>query len=234
MEQTIQGIIFDMDGVIADTAEMHYHSWKQLADDEGIPFTRQDNERLRGVTRFVALQRFTEGLTLDDATRRAWFKRKNGYFQERMRTLKPGDSLPGIERLLDELDAAGLRKGVGSASRNARLVLEQIALTHRFEAIADGYTVSRSKPEPDVFIWVAGALGVSPENLIVIEDSEDGVQAALNGGFYVVGVGSAPVHRAHVVYDTLADVSLQQLIADVQVGKANADTQERIPTSQNS
>lgn len=208
----IRGLIFDVDGVIADTAEFHYQSWKQLAEEENVPFTREDNERLRGVTRDVSLSRFTEGLSLDDDVRQAWFQRKNEYFHERMDDLQPGDELPGVLRLLDEADAAGMPVGAGSASRNARRVLGKLNLLERFDAIGDGYTVSNSKPAPDIFLWVAGALGLSPCHLLVIEDSQAGVQAALTGGFYVVGVGEAAGNQAHLTLPDLSGLSLAALI----------------------
>ncbi len=209
----IRGLIFDVDGVIADTAEFHYQSWKQLADEENVPFTRNDNERLRGVTRDVSLQRFTEGISLDDEARQAWFRRKNEYFHERMDDLQPGDELPGVLRLLDDAEAAGIPVGAGSASRNARRVLGKLNLLERFAAIGDGHTVSNSKPAPDIFVWVAGALGLSPYHVLVIEDSKAGVQAALTGGFYVVSVGDAAGDKAHLTLPDLSDVSLAQLIA---------------------
>mgnify|MGYP006272837807 CR=1 FL=1 len=212
----IRGLIFDMDGVIADTAEFHYQSWKQLADEEGIAFDRADNEQLRGKTRDVSLQIFTEGLEIDPETRTAWMARKNRYFHERMRQLQPGDALPGITRLIATAQARGFKLGVGSSSRNARPVLERLALLDEFDVIGDGYLTHNSKPAPDIFLWVAGGLRLAPRHLLVIEDSEAGVQAALTGGFYVVGVGSAPVQDAHATYATLADVTLDDLLTAVQ------------------
>lgn len=208
----LQGVIFDLDGVIADTAEFHYLSWQRLADEEGIEFTREDNEQLRGVTREVSLQRFTAGIALDDATRQDWFERKNTYFHEYMHQLGKGDELPGIASLLDDIHAAGMRVGVGSASKNARPVLERLELVDRFEVIGDGYTVSRSKPNPDVFLWVAGALGISPKNTLVIEDSIAGVRGALDGGFYAVLVGDNTHDDAHICYDSLGGISLDDIL----------------------
>jgi beta-phosphoglucomutase len=222
----IRGLIFDVDGVIADTAEFHYQSWKQLAEEEGVDFTRADNERLRGVTRDVSLSRFTEGLTLDDDTRRAWFQRKDDYFHQRMDTLQPGDELPGVIRLLDEADAAGMPVGAGSASRNARRVLNRLNLLERFDAIGDGYTVANSKPAPDIFVWVAGALGLSPRHVLVIEDSKAGVQAALTGGFYVVSVGDSAGDAAHVVLPDLSEMSLAALLAKLPDSRPVTDSGE--------
>lgn len=213
----LHGVIFDLDGVIADTAEYHYQSWKRLADEEGLDFTREDNEQLRGVTREVSLQRFTAGLDLDDATRQDWFERKNDYFHEYMNELNKGDELAGIVPLLDNIAAAGLQVGVASASKNARPVLERLELTARFQIIGDGYTVSRSKPNPDIFLWVAGALGISPKNTLVIEDSIAGMTGAVDGGFYAILVGENKHDDAHICYDSLAGISL-------------ASIQEKLPT----
>lgn len=210
----IRGIIFDMDGVIANTVQFHYESWQRLAQEEGVPFSRTTYARMTGRTRDVNLQIFTEGLDVDESTKADWITRKNLYFQEKMNSIQPGDELPGIRRLLDEAQAAGLRLGVGSSSRNARPILQRLQLYERFAVVGDGYTVSRSKPAPDIFLWVAGALGLPPRHVLVLEDSPAGVEAALRGGFCVIGVGDdAPADQAHAHLPHLGDVSLTKLLA---------------------
>lgn len=209
----IQGLIFDLDGVIAETAEYHYQAWQQLADEKGVAFDREKNKRLLGVTNDVSLRIFTEGVDIDDDTLQAWSKRKDSYFTERMNQLTPGDELPGVVQLLDDADAAGIPVGVGSSSRNARPVLRRLGLIDRFVAVGDGYTVENSKPAPDIFLWVAGGLGVLPRHALVIEDSAAGVQAALHGGFYVIGVGNAVGDNAHANLRDLAGLSLADLVA---------------------
>jgi len=210
----IRGIIFDLDGVIADTAEFHYQSWQRLADEEGLAFTRQDNdEKLRGTTRVRSLELFTAGLQLDAATKQNWFERKNRYFLEKMVQLQPQDALPGVRSLLDEIEVAALPVAVGSASRNARAVLERLQLSHRFAVIGDGYSVNNSKPAPDIFLWVAGALRLPPRYVLVLEDSQAGIQAARSGGFYTVGIGDIALQGAHAVLPSLKDTSLQKLLS---------------------
>jgi len=207
----IRGIIFDLDGVIADTAEFHYLAWKQLADEEGLTFTRADYLAMSGTKREENLRLFTQGLDVDEVTKQAWMERKNRYLVERIERLQPHDTAPGIVRLLDEAQTDGIKVGIGSSSRNARLVLHYLQLTDRFEVIGDGDTVVNSKPQPDIFLWVAGALRLHPRETIVIEDSPAGIQAARHGGFYAVGVGDNPLHEAHAVFPNFADVSLSEL-----------------------
>lgn len=207
----IRGIIFDLDGVIAHTAEFHYLSWKQLADEEGVAFTRADYVPMNGRKREENLRLFTEGLDIDEATKQAWMARKNGYLVERIAQLQPQDAASGILRLLDEAQVAGIKVAVGSSSRNARLVLKHLQLTDRFEVIGDGSSVVNSKPQPDIFIWVAGALRLHPREVLVIEDAQAGVQAARHGGFYVLGLGEQSGQEAHAHLPNLGDVSLLEI-----------------------
>lgn len=215
-QQQIRGIIFDMDGVISDTAVLHYQAWKRVADEEGLAFSRADYARMSGTTRTENLRLFTEGLDVDEATKQNWMVRKNDYFLEMIEQMQPGDAMPGIERLIHEAKAAGLKVAVGSSSRNARPVLTRLGLIDEFDVIGDGHTVVRSKPASDLFMWVAGALGLHPWEILVIEDSPKGVTAANNGGFNVVGVGHLDLSAASAQYDTLAAVSLMELIAQLQ------------------
>ena len=207
----IRGIIFDLDGVIADTAELHYRSWQQLADELGLPFSRADYAPMNGTKREENLRLFTQGLDVDDATKQGWMERKNRYLVDMLNNLTPEDAAPGIVRILDEAQAAQVKVGVGSSSRNAKLVLKHLGLLDRFEVVGDGDTVVNSKPQPDIFLWVAGALRLSPHEILVIEDSQAGVKAARHGGFYVIGVGDKAGHEAHITLAHLADVSLARL-----------------------
>lgn len=209
----IRALIFDMDGVISNTASLHYQSWQRLADEIGQPFSEKDYEPMLGMTRIESLRLFSADLAIDEATGQAWMARKNQYFQELATTIQPGDALPGIESLLAEAQTAGLALAVGSSSRNVHLVLGRLGLLEHFAVIGDGNTVINSKPAPDIFLWVAGALGCSPQEVLVIEDAPKGVQAALTGGFYVIGVGKANLAAAHGHYASLDDVSLSDLLA---------------------
>jgi kojibiose phosphorylase len=207
----IRGIIFDLDGVIADTAELHYRSWQQLADELDLPFSRANYAPMNGTKREENLRLFTQGLDVDEATKQAWMERKNRYLVDMLNNLTPEDTAPGAVRILDEAQENGIKVAVGSSRRNAKLVLEQLGLLKRFEVIGDGGTVVNSKPQPDIFLWVAGAMHLLPYQILVVEDSQAGVQAARHGGFYVVGVGDKAGDEAHATLPNLADVSLSQL-----------------------
>lgn len=213
MPLDVNAFIFDLDGVITDTAEYHYRSWQRLADEEGIPFTRQDNEALRGVSRRESLTRMLKGRVIDEATMQAWMERKNGYYVAYLNEITPADVLPGVINLLDEAHSAGIQTAIASASKNARPVLEKLEIAFRFDAVGDGYSVINTKPAPDLFIWTAGRLDVSPTQAVVFEDAEAGIAAALTGGFWAVGVGSAEVQRAHVVLPNLANAHAKDILA---------------------
>ncbi len=199
MNQPISAFIFDLDGVITDTAEFHFLAWKQLADEEGVAFTRQDNEQLRGVSRRESLNRMLKGRPIDEVTAAAWMERKNVYYRRYLETITPEHALPGVVKFLDEARTAGLRIGLGSASKNAYDVLARLNLLSAFEALGDGNSVVNTKPAPDLFIWVAGRLNVPPTQAVVFEDAEAGIDAALAGGFRAVGLGTADVSRAHLI-----------------------------------
>lgn len=212
MALSIRALIFDLDGVITDTAEFHYRAWKRLADEEGIAFTREDNEALRGVSRRESLNRMLRGRPIDEPTAEAWMARKNAYYLSDLEGLSPADRLPGVNALLADAQAAGLQIGLGSASRNARMVLGKLGLGDAFAAIGDGNSVVNAKPAPDLFVWVAGALGVSPDHAIVFEDAEAGIQAARAGGFWTVGIGAATAGLAHVNYANMGEVTLADVL----------------------
>lgn len=213
MASQIRGLIFDLDGVITDTAEYHFRAWKRLADEEGIPFTREDNEALRGLSRRESLNQMLKGAPLEEATAQAWMARKNDYYLEWLQVITPEAILPGVPALLAQAKAQGLRLGLGSASKNAKLVLDKLGMHDTFDVIGDGYSVANPKPEPDLFIWVAGGLGVYPTQAIVFEDAEAGIQAARHGGFWTVGLGDAAGSDANVRLPSLANVSLPDILA---------------------
>lgn len=209
---TIQGFIFDLDGVLTDTAEYHYRAWKRLADELGIPFTREENEALRGIPRRESLFLLLKGHTYPEAVLSELMDRKNGYYLEFIRELSPRDVLPGARELLQEIRAAGLKTALGSASKNAREVIERLGIAGLFDAVADGYSVTRQKPAPDLFLHAAALLNLPPSACVVVEDAEAGIEAALAGGFYVVGIGPQErVGRAHVVLPSLAEARLSDL-----------------------
>ncbi len=215
---TIQALIFDLDGVITDTAEYHYRSWQRLADEENLSFSREDNEALRGVSRRESLALLLKGTPIDDATAQVWMTRKNSYYLEYLDLITPADRLAGVDQLLSEARAQGIKIGLGSASRNASKVLEKLEMAALFDVIGDGNSVVNPKPAPDLFIWVAGALGVNPRDAIVFEDAEAGIDAAIAGGFWTVAVGKAPGNKGHIHIDTMSDAHLEAILAAVLLG----------------
>jgi beta-phosphoglucomutase len=212
MPLDIRAFIFDLDGVITDTAEFHFRSWERLAHEEGLSFTRQDNEALRGVSRRESLNRLLKGKPIDEETALAWMTRKNGYYLAYLEEITPADVLPGVLNLLNEAHAAGIKTAIGSASKNARPVLERLNILNKFDAIGDGNSVVNTKPAPDLFVWTAGNMNVSPSQAVVFEDAEAGIAAALTGGFWTVGIGTADVSKAHVRLPNLAHAHVTVLI----------------------
>lgn len=202
-------VIFDLDGIITDTAEFHYLGWRRLADEIGVSFDRAANEALRGLSRRASLLALLGDREVDGAALEEMMARKNRYYVDSLGQLSPDDTLPGALELLDDAEARGLALAVGSSSKNARLVLDRLGLTDRFSVIADGHSVERAKPAPDLFLHAARELGVAPEAAIVVEDAGSGVDAALAAGMPVIGVGP-PERVGHAPYrfDTVAAVDL--------------------------
>jgi beta-phosphoglucomutase len=208
------GLIFDLDGVLTDTEEFHYRSWRRLADELGVPFSRAAGNELRGRSRGHALDLFLGERRVGREEREGLLARKNEYFLAQIADLEPDDLAPGALPLLHEARAAGVGLGLASSSRNARLVCRRLGILDLFEAFVDGCSGLRPKPSPDAFLWAAGRLGLEPAGCVVVEDSEAGVRAGLAGGFRVAGVGPAErVGAAHLVLAGLEGASLADLLA---------------------
>jgi beta-phosphoglucomutase len=211
----IRAVIFDLDGVIVSTDEYHFLAWKRVADEEGIPFTRRNNERLRGVSRMESLE-----IMLERATREytrtekvAIAGRKNGYYREFLNQLTPQDILPGVLPLLDELRKRGVRLAIGSSSKNAGPILQAIGMGEAFDVVVDGTHISQSKPDPEVFAKAGERLGVPPEQCLVVEDADAGVDAGLAAGMPVLGVGFAAGHpRATLKARNLAEITVEEML----------------------
>ena len=208
----IRAFIFDLDGVITDTAEYHYLAWKRLADEEGLPFTREDNEQLRGVSRRESLLRLLKGKRIPEQTLLSWMERKNAYYVESLESITPDDALPGVVNFLNMAKSADLKLGIGSASKNAKSVIEKLQMGHYFEIIGDGYSVVNSKPAPDLFVWVAGGMQLPADQTVVFEDSQAGIDAAKVAGCYSVGIGTANVDHADIVVRDLSQITVDDVI----------------------
>ncbi len=200
------GIIFDLDGVLLSTDEMHYAAWKSVADELGIPFDRQVNNRLRGVSRMACMEIILEhgGMTLPEEEKVAVATRKNERFRTLLMTLTPSFVDDSVRLTLEKLRSQGRKLSVGSSSKNAKLILERTDLMKYFDAVSDGTNISRSKPDPEVFLKAAEFLGLDPSDCAVVEDAVAGIDAANAGGFLSVGIGDA------AGYDK-ADISIGSL-----------------------
>lgn len=218
MAPTIEAVIFDLDGVITDTAEYHYLAWKQLGEELDIPFDREFNETLKGVSRTDSLERIlTLGGKQDAFTaqeKEALATKKNDHYVTLIQHISEQDLLPGIIAFLDEIRATGLKIGMASASKNALTVVEALGVRHYFDDIVDAATVAQSKPHPEVFLRAAEALGVAPERCIGVEDAAAGITAIHAAGMYAVGVGSeTTLHEADYRVDSTDLLSLEQILA---------------------
>ncbi|MDO5345506.1 MAG: beta-phosphoglucomutase [Lachnospiraceae bacterium] len=188
----IQGVIFDLDGVLVSTDELHYQAWKKLAGELGITgFNREDNKRQRGVSRMASLEIVLEksGKTYTDEEKAELADRKNEYYKAMLSGLSEKDVLPGAKETLEILRGKGVLTAVGSASKNAPLILEKIGLLPLLDKISCGLDVTKSKPDPEVFLVAAKKLGLNPSVCLVVEDAAAGIQAAAAGGMKSLAVG---------------------------------------------
>ena len=194
METTqFSGIIFDLDGVICHTDHYHYQAWKMLADKLNIPFDEKKNDRLRGVSRMesleIILEEYPKELTLSE--KESFCSEKNANYVALLEQMGPKDLSGEVATTLHMLRALGLRLAIGSSSRNAKLILGKLGLQDYFDAISDGTNISKTKPDPEVFLMAAQMLGLEPSACLVVEDADSGVQAAKRGGFSCAGIGGA-------------------------------------------
>ena len=193
MKLKYKAVLFDLDGVIVCTDECHYKGWKKLADEEGIYFDREINRRQRGVSRMESLDILLEKSekTYTDEQKKEMAERKNNYYREYIKTLTPADILPGVIPFCEKLKADGVKIAIGSSSKNTPAILKGIGLDTYFDAVADGNQITKSKPDPEVFLLAARLVDTDPADCMVVEDAEAGVEAALAGGMDVLGLGDA-------------------------------------------
>ena len=212
--QKPKAILFDLDGVITDTSEYHYQAWKRLADDEGIPFTHEENDaHLRGVGRRDSLMYLIRGRQYTEEQIQEMMDRKNRYYVELIHHMGPKDVVEGGKALLEEIRQAGIKTAIASASKNSHTVLELLELIPYFDGIADGYSVVNGKPAPDIFVYAAGLVNVPVVECLGIEDADAGVEAIKNAGMQAVGIGPKErFQRADRVLPTMAGKHLQDLL----------------------
>jgi beta-phosphoglucomutase len=211
----VRAVIFDLDGVLVSTDEFHYRAWQRLADEEGIAFDRRVNRRLRGVGRMESLEILLERSPRPYAPeeKAALAERKNRYYRESLEALAPGDVLPGVREVLRDLKARGVKVAVASSSRNAPEILRRTGLADVPDATADGNDITRSKPDPEVFLVAAARLGLAPAECLVVEDAAAGVEAAAAAGMRSLAIGAAAGHpQADRSANDLASVTVDEML----------------------
>ena len=204
-----QGVIFDLDGVICTTDEFHYLAWKALADKEGIPFDRETNNLLRGVSRMASLEiilrKASRSYTDEETAALAAYK--NDLYRDYLKHITPSDLDPDVLRTLQTLKDKGVRIAIGSSSKNTKTILRNLGIIEQFDAIADGNDIQRSKPDPEVFLVAANKLGLEPVSCVVVEDAFAGIEAAKRGGFAAAAIGDAVKDpEADYVLSVLSDI----------------------------
>lgn len=211
----IAAYIFDMDGVIVDTAKYHFISWKKLAAGLGFDFDKVQNEKLKGLSRMDSLNVLLEigGQLLSEAEKERLAKEKNEDYLEQIRHMDASELLPGVKALLDEAKTAGIKMAIASSSKNADFIVDRLKIRPYFDAIITGNDVRKAKPDPEIFLKAAKALNVQPEKAIVFEDALAGIEAGKKGGFHVVGIGERKIlGEADMVIKDLSQFSLGEFV----------------------
>lgn len=210
----IKACLFDLDGVIVDTAKYHYLAWKRLANELGFDFTEEDNERLKGVSRMKSLEILLEigGKSFDEAVKEELAAKKNAWYVEYISQMDESEILPGVKKFMESLRANGIKTSLGSVSKNSMTILKNIGMVEYFDAIIDGNKISNAKPHPEVFLKGAEELGIDPKYCVVFEDAQAGIEAAIAAGMYSVGVGSPDIlGRANFVISSFEEMSIDRL-----------------------
>lgn len=216
--RTIEGCIFNLDGVIVDTGKYHYQAWRRLANQFGFDFSKEQNEELKGYSRMASLEAILDWgeIYMPEAEKMHWADVKNNWYVNLISNMKPGEVLPGVLAFLRQVRELGKKTALSSASQSARSVLRSTHLDVFFDVILDGNEVKKPKPDPSCFLMAAAALQLPPAACIVFEDSPPGVDAALLGGFTVVGVGKPEyLPKAHIVIEGFEHFSFNALLAQL-------------------
>ncbi|NOZ43244.1 MAG: beta-phosphoglucomutase [Alphaproteobacteria bacterium] len=206
---TVKAVIFDLDGVITDTAVFHFQAWKSLALWLDIPFDQQDNEQMKGIERMASLEMILARGERDysDQEKKYLCDQKNAEYQTLIAAMSPENMFPGVGALLEQLRRGNIRIGVASASKNAGFVLDRLGLTAKFDYIADARLIRRPKPDPEIFLTVARELDVAPEDCVGIEDAVAGIASIKAAGMYAIGIGDRNIlTRADVVFSEVAKI----------------------------
>jgi len=210
----IKAIIFDLDGVIVDTARYHFLAWKRLADELAIPFTETDNERLKGVSRMRSMEILLEigGITMSETEKEKLANRKNTWFVDYVERMLPEEIYPGVKPLLEKLRQRGIQVALASSSKNAKTVIQLLHIQELFEVVVDGTMIVHSKPDPEIFLLAAMRLGIPPKECLVVEDAEAGVEAAHAAGMRCLGIGSPEqLFKAEKVISKTGDFTMEML-----------------------
>jgi beta-phosphoglucomutase len=212
----IKAVIFDLDGVIVDTAHYHFLAWKRLANELGIELTLEDNERLKGVSRMHSLEIILGlgggNIALTSHEKEQLANKKNTWFVDYVERMVPEEIFPGVKVLLTKLRERGIKVGLASSSKNAKTVLQLLHIQDAFDVIVDGTMVTNSKPDPEIFLLAASKLGVPPALCVVFEDAEAGVEAALAAGMKCIGVGAPDqLKKANRIIAQTGDFKLETL-----------------------
>lgn len=210
----IRAAIFDLDGVIIDTAHYHYIAWKRLASEFNINLTKEHNELLKGVSRIRSLEIILElgNVQLSEEEKERYANKKNSWFVEYIESIRPEEIFPGVPELIQSMRDQGIKVALASSSKNAPRVIELLKIEHLFDTMVDGTMITHTKPDPEIFLLAASRLGVIPSECVVFEDAEAGVEAALAAGMKCVGVGSTEqLGKANRVIAKTGDFKLTAL-----------------------
>ena len=210
----VKACLFDLDGVIVDTAIYHFQAWRRLANELGFDFTEHQNEQLKGVSRMESLDLILGwgNVTLSEEEKLNWATRKNDWYLDLVKEMTPKEVLPGVKKFLVLLRENNIKIALGSASKNAKLILERIEMLPYFDAIIDGNRITKSKPDPEVFLLGAEATNCEPEECVVFEDAVAGVKAGKSGGMRVIGVGQPDILiEADLVISGFEKMTLEML-----------------------
>jgi len=215
----IKGFLFDLDGVIVETAIFHYQAWRKMANDLGFDISEEFNEGLKGISRMDSLNLILEhvNIVLSESEKIELATKKNEHYLTLVSKMTADDILPGVKEFFTQIKQTDIKIALGSVSKNAKTILEGVGLINEFEAIIDGTKITKGKPDPEVFLKGAAELGLSPEECLVFEDAVAGVEAGKNAGMKVIGIGNSEVlTKADIVFGGFEGIELTQLLLKFQ------------------